>query len=219
MQDFISTLERQFGADTPIFTKEVLDCFPEDPRSTVFANIKKNTASGALAQFDRGVYYLPRRYEDSRYPELTGEIPLNAEKVISKKYLTDGNTIYGFRSGLSLQNETHVSNQVPAVLEITTNKETNALRHIKPFGGYRDIILKKPRIPITNSNVKILKLLDLLTTVDIPSLNSYELERFSECFSDLSELERITLTLIAKNYPKRTLANIMESESHGILTH
>ncbi|WP_165173574.1 hypothetical protein [Adlercreutzia sp. ZJ242] len=109
----------------------------------MFGWLKAAVAEGTLARFSRGVYYVPER------AEVLGravEAPLDPEKVIARKYLVAGGEAAGFVSGLALQNHSRVSNQVPAVLEVTTNAETNRSRRIRPFGGYREIVLKKPRV-------------------------------------------------------------------------
>lgn len=203
MSTVAEILVDKVGAGKPILTEEALEALSGYARSTAFELLKTSVEEGSIARFGRGVYYIPKR---GKY--LDAPLPLDPDAVLDKKYITDGTEVYGFRSGLALQNDTGVSNQVPAVLEITTNRETNRLRKIEPIGGYREIILRKPRVPIDASNVESLKLLDVLSRIDPSSLNREEkgaLMRMAGKADRGQVVERI------RSFPKKTAVSLLES--------
>ncbi len=205
----VDELEKRYGRGVPIFTQEILKVLEGTSRSRAYEVIQLAVMCGALKQFDRGVYYL------AVHSEFWDEdIPLSPELVIEKKYLRDEDEVFGFRSGLVLQNRTHVSNQVPGTLEITTNRETNRLRHIKPFGGWRDIILKKPRVPITSKNVGALETIDLIETCCYEALNDFELSSLRKKYA---ETDRCLMFKCLSAYPKKVMQKYLEGVSNGYL--
>lgn len=199
MSEFTNILKGRFGASEPILTEDILEAFPDDARSTVFYRLNAALSAGEVERFSRGVYYVPET------AEVLGRevaVPLDPEKVITRKYLVrDGETI-GFISGRALENRSRVSNQVPAVLEITTNAETNRRRRVAPFGGYREIVLKRPRVPVTSDNVGTLEAIDLVENADVPSLDAEELSAFK---AKVGKADWATLIECLAAYPKKTV--------------
>ena len=214
MSDFAGILEGRYGAGEPILSEDALAAFPDQARSTVFGWLKAAVAEGSLARFSRGVYYVPER------AEVLGravEVPLDPEKVIARKYLVPGGEVSGFVSGLALQNRARVSDQVPAVLEVTTNAETNRSRRIRPFGGYREIVLRRPRVPVTAGNVAALEAIDLVDGADLASLDAAERDALRR---KVDAADRATLLECLAAYPKRTvlklLSYIQEMGTQGV---
>ena len=204
MKSFANILKERFGAGQPTLTENVLAAFSDEPRSTVFYRLTVETESGRLAKFDRGVYYVPERVE---LFGRTVDVPLDPERVIARKYLEQDGEVIGFVSGLALENRSRVSNQVPAVLEITTNAETNRRRRIRPFGGYREVVLKKPRVPVTTDNVDVLEAIDLVENVDVASLDESELEAFRRKVAK-ADWSKAVECLSA--YPKKTVMKYLK---------
>lgn len=204
MASLINILEERFGAGQPILTEDVFAVFPSEPRSTVFYRLNAELESGNLARFDRGVYYIPEK------AELFGrivDVPLDPELVIARKYLKRDGEVIGFVSGLALENRSRVSNQVPAVLEITTNAETNRRRRVHPFGGYREVVLKKPRVPVTTDNVNTLEAIDLVENVDVNSLDESELDAFRR---KVATADWATMVECLAAYPKKTVMKCLK---------
>ena len=61
---------------------------------------------------------------------LWGDSHLNSRKVIQKRFLSDGDKVYGHIAGLSLVNQAGLSTQVPNLLELVTNNEHTRTRDI-----------------------------------------------------------------------------------------
>jgi hypothetical protein len=164
---------------------------------------------GTVRKFKRGVYYLPTESVLG-----LGELPLSAEDVIRKKYLSKGDIVYGYVSGLNLENAIGVSPQVPATLEITTNKTSKRVREIESFGGWRKITLRKPRIEITEDNVDALRFLDLITKTPFEFFDDLErrsMNRFAKSVDKSKVIECL------RYYPAKTAKNLMESEYLDVL--
>ena len=205
MSEIVEILSSEIGVGKPILTSEILRACGDMARSSVFEKIDASLQAGDLARFDRGVYYIP---EPSIVPGL--DMPLNPESVLRKKYIRDGNEVYGFRSGLTLLNDRGISNQVPAVLEITTNRSPRRVYSVKSVRGYREILLRKPRVPVYAGNVTELEFLDILGLVDLRALSSNEYEALMKM---LDSCNRRILFDAAQNYPSRIMTNLMRIES------
>lgn len=207
MEDFVNILELAFGTDRPILLDEIRDVFPDMPEATLYRRLRSAVASSRLAKPRKGAYYVPT---ETRF----GPSTLADGKILEKKYLTDGCEVYGYVTGLALENQIGISNQVPGTLEIVTNRESTRSRRIEPYGGYREIILRRPRIPVTAENVEALQLLDILTYAPVDRLAPEELARLAEF---ASRVDRRKVVECAKRYPGKTALKLLESEANGVL--
>lgn len=211
MNIFTDILNETFAKGEPIFTEDILATFPNVARSTTFNRIKNAVELGILIKFSRGVYYLPKR------TMLFGkeiEIPLDVDKVLKRKYLEQNGCPIGFIGGQTLANRCGVSTQVPGVLEIITNTETNRIRKIGSVGGYREVILKCPRIPIKEENVGALEAIELISYVDAKTLDNDELKAFQ---AKIAEVPTTKLLACLTAYPKKVMAKYLEEASCGII--
>lgn len=208
MENIANTLAAKMGANTPILLCEIMDAFPNLSTETVYRRIRKAVASTELIKACSGIYYVPTK---TRF----GLSTLGDEAIVKKKYLSNGSDIYGYVTGLALENRVGISNQVPGTLEIVTNRETTRSRKIKPIAGYREVILKKPRVAVTEDNVKTLELLDLITYAPIAKLDKHE---FANLRDFTSNIDRLKLLECAQSYPQKTAAKLLESEVLGVFT-
>ncbi|MDR2109316.1 MAG: hypothetical protein LBP28_07670 [Coriobacteriales bacterium] len=206
MKDFVGILKNRFGQDEPIAIADIISEFADVSIPTVYACLNEAMASGDIERVIRGVYYLPRQ-------GALGKVPLLPYKAIARKYLDNGSDVYGYVSGLNLQNEVGVSPQVPATLEITTNNASRRVRDIKPFGGWRRITLRKPYVEVTRDNVNALKLLDLLTAVRLETLSAAELNNIIKLST---ATERCIVNDCVRSYPAKTAKRLIESAAYGV---
>jgi len=210
MDEFVNILIERLGINEPIFTEEIKGLFPNVSEMTVFNWLNAALSEKVLRKYQRGVYYVP----DTTILFGLEERKLSPEKVLKKKYLRNEGSIYGFRSGLNLDNEVHISPQVPATLEITTNKASARVREIEPFGGYRKITLKKPRIEINKENVDAQRFLDIITRVPLAALSALERDFMTE-FARTVERGKVLDCL--PYYPAKTSKRLMESGYYDVL--
>ena len=131
---------------------------PCSSRVTVYQRINSAISKGSLERYGRGVYCIPRQ-------GLFGKVPLSAESVIERKFIACGDEVFGYYSGLTLENRAGLSEQVPAVLEITTNASSKGVRSLGPAGGWKDVVIRKPRCEVTAENVDVLRFLDAVSAI------------------------------------------------------
>ena len=158
MKEFEGILLERFGEGRPILVGDILSLFPDVSRVTVYQRINSAISKGSLERYGRGVYCIPRQ-------GLFGKVPLSAESVIERKFIACGDEVFGYYSGLALENRAGLSEQVPAVLEITTNASSKGVRSLGPAGGWKDIVIRKPRCEVTAENVDVLRFLDAVSAI------------------------------------------------------
>ncbi len=199
---FARVLRKKFKANTPIFTEEILETFKEYSRPRIFQLLNESLDNGSIIKYDYGVYYIPNRNE-------LGISSISFDQVIEKKYLCNKKKIYGFLGksyiyklfGLSYGDE---------VIEIITNNESSIKRIVCIKN--RNVILHKSRCKITNQNINVYLLLELLTEFDIKKYNN-DLE-FRNKVHEFIKTKKITknkITNMMKYFPKKTLKNYLES--------
>ena len=159
--NYINTCEK----NEPIFIEEIkeyiMQFYKEADKEKLFNNIKEilnrlNKENYIKTAF-KGIYYIPKK-------NVFGELPLANNKIIQYKYLTDkqGN-IKGYITGANLFNKVGLTTQVPNVIDIVTNECKN---NNKYNNKNLNVIIRKPKIEITNDNYKYLQLIDLIENKD-----------------------------------------------------
>lgn len=120
--------------------------------------LKKLTDAEKVKRFDKGIYYLPKKsiFKSGSKPTL--------EKVLEYKYMRDNGRRCGYFSGLLFFNQMGLTTQVPMQYEIVSNKATNEYRETSLAKSR--IIIRKPKVPVTEKNYMALQFLDMLKDVD-----------------------------------------------------
>ena len=152
---FYDYLKETYGEDEPIFVSKIH--YKNSSANYIQQQIKKLTDAGLIKKYDKGIYFIPQK------SIFKSGSQLSSYKVIELKYLKDGNQRCGYVCGITFANQLGLTTQVPMVREITTNKATSDYRKIKI--AYSPVILRKPKVEVTNDNYMILQLLDLLTNL------------------------------------------------------
>ncbi len=120
--------------------------------------IKTLADNGKVVRYEKGIYYIPK---SSRCHFSTGP---NPEIVAGYKYIARRGKINGYYSGGTFANLIGVSLQVPAKMEIVTNNSAAIVREVSI--GKQRFIVRRSNVPVTNENVGVLRLLDLLKNLD-----------------------------------------------------
>ena len=145
-------LMENYGYNEPIFLNDlVLEGLSEN---AVRQSVKRLTASGFLERYDDGIYYIPKR------GGLLGKSYLDPSIVIMRKYVQNKSEIYGYVTGISFANQLGLTAQMPAVIEVVTNREATNGRMITV--GSQRVRIKKPAITVSDSNAELLQLLDTI---------------------------------------------------------
>lgn len=186
-------LQEHYAADEPIFIGEIH--VKGLNRSALYYQMKQLTDAGFLKRFDRGIYYIPNR------TFLKSGSQLSAHKVIEKKYLFQGCGHCGYLSGLMFANQIGLTTQVPMLIEVVSNKASQKRREI--LLGNTRLLLRKPCVPITEQNYRILQFLDLMIVVDqVCELEEAERSKMLKKYLEKAHLNLSMFDEYTLYYPK-----------------
>ena len=115
-------LMENYGYNEPIFLNDLAIEGLSD--NAVRQSVKRLVASGFLERYDNGIYYIPKR------DGLLGKSYLDPSMVIMRRYVQNKSEIYGYLTGISFANQLGLTTQMPAVIEIVTNREASNGRMI-----------------------------------------------------------------------------------------
>ena len=197
---FYDYLVKTFGYDSPFAFSEI--DYPIYSRYQISRGLRKLCEDKKIVRFDTGVYYIPKTTQ-------FGVAYFNPKKVIDKKFIREGENVFGYYSGSYLQYELGISKLKPAVIEIYTNEESRDLHKVK-LGNYQ-IALRKPRTKIDKFNASVLCFLELMNGIDIETLDEYKRKLIADYITE----NRITQRQITKYipyFPDKTCRNLIESE-------
>ena len=195
-------LMENYGENTPIFVSELdIEGLNE---STLRVQIKKMTDAGMLKRFDTGIYFIPKK------TIFKSGSTISAMQVIEKKYLKNKDEVCGYLSGYMLVNMVGLTTQVPVVYEVVSNNATTDYRKI--MINKTRVIVRRPKVPVTNENVRILQFLDLIKDVDVYS----EEEGNSLKKRVLEIMKKLDITFSALEpylsfYPEKIYKNMYET--------
>lgn len=143
-------LMENFGYNEPIFLNELsIEGLSEN---AVRQSVKRLVANGFLERYDSGIYYIPKQ------GGLLGKSYLDPSLVIMRKYVQNKSETYGYITGISFANQLGLTTQMPAIIEVVTNRESTNGRLITI--GNQKVRVKKPTVTISDSNAALLQLLD-----------------------------------------------------------
>lgn len=180
-------LMENYGYNEPIFLN---DLFIEGlSENAVRQSVKRLVASGFLERYDNGIYYIPKS------GGLLGKSYLDPSMVIIRKYVENQSNKYGYITGLSFANQLGLTTQMPAVIEIVTNRESTNGRML--MVGNQKVRVKKSSISVSEDNAELLQLLDAIG----------QAERYTEL--TIEETVDILITYIReKRFTKRQLSDV-----------
>ena len=149
-------LLKNYGYNEPIFLNELK--IEELSENAVRQSIKRLKANGFLERYDNGIYYIPKK------GVILEKSYLDPQLVIKRKYIQSKSETYGYITGISFANQLGVTTQMPAVIEIVTNRESSNGRFVKI--GNQKLRVKRTSINISKSNVEILQLIDSIGWIE-----------------------------------------------------
>ena len=167
--------------------------------------LKKLTDAEKVKRFDKGIYYLPKRsiFKSGSKPTL--------EKVLEYKYLRDNDRRCGYISGLLFFNQMGLTTQVPMQYEIVSNKATTDYR--ETVLAQSRIIIRSPKVPVTEQNYTILQFLDLMKDVDLYSeISGKELQERLFKYLRTINLKISDLEPYFTYYPDKLYRNLIETK-------
>ena len=115
-------------------------------------SVKRLVASGFLERFDNGIYYIPKQNG------VLGKSYLDPILVIMRKYVRNESDTYGYVTGMTFANQLGLTTQMPAIIEIVTNRESTNGRTITV--GDQRVRIKKAAVTVSDNNAELLQFLD-----------------------------------------------------------
>ena len=192
-------LKNEFGCNEPIYINDIQ--FKNYSRPWIFNELKKLVESGEIKRFDTGIYYFPIKM-------FFGDSFLDPHKVVKRRFLSDGNDVYGYIAGVSLLNLTGLSTQVPNLIELVTNNESTRVRYIRV--GTQRVKARRSRTTVTKANVTALQFLDLMNTVTPTAMDETEWFMLRKYIRDFG-VNRDAVTQYAGLFPAKAMKNMIES--------
>ena len=173
-------------------------------RTNVRQQIKKLTDTGKVKRFDNGIYFLPKKTIFKSGSQLA------PEKVLECKYLRDKDERCGYVSGLMFFNQMGLTTQVPMMYEVVSNKAKNDYRETSLAKSR--VIVRKPKVPVTEKNYKALQFLDMLKDVDVYSeVTGKPLQDRLYRYMDDANLSISEMEPYFAYYPDKLYKNLVET--------
>ena len=194
----LAQIKSEFKPNTPIFLSD-LENTNKTSGDALRKSFSRMAKTGEIRRFQKGIYYIPEK-------TIFGESSLNPADVIRRKYLSDDKNQYGVLTGLALLNKWGLTTQVPNVIEISTNNETNRKRQV--YIGDQAVILRCSRTPITNENATLIEFLEALSSINF---NNNEQLNYLRTYLKSQNFSRTLLDQVLIAYPKRIYQELVES--------
>lgn len=173
-------------------------------RTNVRQQIKKLADTGKVKRFGNGIYFLPKKTIFKSGSQLA------PEKVLECKYLRDKDKRCGYVSGLMFFNQMGLTTQIPMMYEVVSNKATNDYRETSLAKSR--VIVRKPKVPITEKNYKVLQFLDMLKDVDVYSeVTGKQLQDRLYRYMDDANLSISEMEPYFSYYPDKLYKNLVET--------
>lgn len=173
-------------------------------RTNVRQQIKKLADTGKVKRFDNGIYFLPKKTIFKSGSQLA------PEKVLECKYLRDKDKRCGYVSGLMFFNQMGLTTQIPMMYEVVSNKATNDYRETSLAKSR--VIVRKPKVPVTEKNYKVLQFLDMLKDVDVYSeVTGKQLQDRLYRYMDDANLSISEMEPYFSYYPDKLYKNLVET--------
>ena len=182
-----SYLIKNYGYNEPIFLNDLkIEGLSEN---AVRQSVKRLVAKVFLERYDSGIYYIPKQ------STLLGKSYLDPELVVMRKYVRSKFETFGYVTGMSFVNQLGLTTQMPAVIEIVTNREATNGRTITI--GTQQVRIKKATVTVSNNNAELLQLLDCIG----------QAEKYTELSME-ETIDKMLLYVKQKRFTKEQLSEV-----------
>lgn len=172
--------------------------------------LKTLTDNGKLVRYEKGIYYIPKQ---TRFRSSSGP---NPETVAKYKYISRGGKTSGYYSGNTFANLIGISMQVPMKKEIVSNNIAAIVREV-PIGK-QTFIVRRTNVPITDENVRVLQLLELLKNLDTYLDDDYDEAREKiKNYTLANHITRNEIDKYIRKYPDSTFRYYYEMRLDNVL--
>ena len=202
-------LNEQYKDGEPIFLDDI---HIEGMRRDNFRQqIKTLADAGKILRYEKGIYFIPKK---TRFSSYSGP---NPETVARYKYISRCGRTYGYYSGSTFANIIGVSMQVPMKNEIVSNNISAIVREVSI--GKQSFIVRRTNVPISDENVKVLQLLELLKNLDSYLDGDYdEARKKIKDYIVANHITREAIDKYIRKYPDSTFRYFYEMRLDNVLT-
>lgn len=193
-------LLESYGSDEPILIRDIR--YEDYSRPWIAKQIGKLCREGLLARFEPGVYYIPTMTP-------FGRSLLDPRKVIERKYIRDGDRVFGYYAGATLLNRLGLSAQMANTIELYTNEEASRGRLVTV--GRQAVYLRRARTTVTAENAATLSFMEAMSCIESSGLTA-EKKRIVALFIRKADITGKKIACCAPAFPDRTMRNLIESE-------
>ena len=205
LYDYIKT---HYKETEPIFFSDLE--LENRTKSALTQQLKTLCNQGLLMKYDKGIYYMPKT------TLLHTTVGPNADMVARYRFISRGDRIEGFYSGNSFANQLGITTQVPRIVEIVSNNTNSSDRKVRI--GNRFFYVKKPVVQITNENIYVLQMLDLLKNLDAYLDYSYaEAKAKFAYYISIHGIRKKDVDHYIRKYPVSTFKYYYELELEHVL--
>ena len=202
MENLYQYIMDNYKVNEPIFLAELR--IQGITENNIRQQLKKLTDAGKIKRFDKGIYFLPK----TSIFKSGSQLPV--EKVLECKYLKDKKNRCGYISGLMFFNQMGLTTQVPMQYEVVSNKATSDYRETSLAKSR--VVVRRPRVTVTESNYRILQFLDMLKDVDIYSeLTGTELQKRLYQYMNEADIKLADMEEYYSYYPDKLYRNLIET--------
>ena len=161
--NIVNYLKQIYGYDNPIFVKDIR--IGGRSKTAIREELSRAYKKGLIERESNGIYFLR---SNKRFGSGVGFNQILDKKFIYADKIPDELKelyIEGYYSGLTFVNQIGISQQVPAIFEITTNKTSSKKRYFTSNGFMA--IIRKGKVEINSQNYKYLQFLDMFHFVTL----------------------------------------------------
>lgn len=209
--NFYNYLVESYGYDEPIFLDELTKSLSFMKPNTIRQNIARLVQHEQVNRFQTGIYFI------SKPNAVIKSNSLSINKIISKRYIFKEDERIGYLTGLSFANSIRLTTQNPVNIEVVSTNTSS----IKYEVDYKKVVvtLRKPKVKISNSNYKVLQVLDLLNSFEKVSEKSLiEAKSAISAYMADSKIQKQELNKYLSIYPKKVALNLIEGELYDDIT-
>lgn len=170
--NLVSYLKDLYGYGSPIVLKDIR--IGGLSKTAIRQGFYRAEKRGELSRDGCGVYSLVDKTADGLSKVVTFEMILKKKFLLNKLYIKglEELSISGYYSGLTFLNMIGITQQVPSVIEITTNRTSSNKSFYKALG--RVAVIRKSKTEVTFENYKILQFLDMFHFLTIEEVKTYQ---------------------------------------------
>ncbi|MCL2177142.1 MAG: hypothetical protein FWB72_04280 [Firmicutes bacterium] len=209
MEQLLTRLKDTYGYNEPIMTVEILEAWSDYSRPRVFQLLKKYSDEERLIKYDTGIYFFPTK-------TILGKLStISKAQVLEKKYITNGNEIYGYFSGLSLLNLLGLTAQVPARPQIVSSKSSAIKRKVNY--GKLTATIRKSKVSINKENVYALMLLEIFNILPQNKLTDSVVKVVRD-FVNTFGIKQSDVLKYATIFPARAIKSLLQIGVENVFT-